>query len=410
VNDQTLDGPFSSAVAEAVPHWVDRLVDTSARNPLLYLRHTKTTTLDLAKADAAAIIGLLAGRAVRLTELFPTLETLGDARGRMKNIRRYACTLREEQGIDALHLAVGGVSWADTGGASTTARKVRAPVVLRSVELGGRSVDDLTIQLGDEPRVNPALEFLLRQQYGIDPALSEEGLGALLDVRNFAELVSNRLRDAAEARLPDLAFEELLVLGLFSYEKLPMVEDLQKAGALLESHEIIAALADPSSPPDELLSTIKDPLPDDPDGRPPHEDFLVLDADSSQVQAIDAVLAGRHLVIKGPPGTGKSQTIANLIASLVGRGRRVLFVAAKSVAIDEVVERLTDAGIEDLVLQLQDDAQMRKRVAGQLAHSLDEARKQPPVRDEGLDKRLADRRGALAKHVCELHERREPWD
>ncbi|MGH8903916.1 MAG: hypothetical protein ACRDYA_20125 [Egibacteraceae bacterium] len=60
------------------------------------------------------------------------------------------------------------MSWTDTGGASIAVRKVRAPVVLRSVELGGKSVDDPTLHLGDETRVNPALVFFLRQQYGID--------------------------------------------------------------------------------------------------------------------------------------------------------------------------------------------------------------------------------------------------
>ena len=77
----------------------------------------------------------------------------------------------------------------------------------------------------------------------------------------------------------------------------------------------------------------------------PEDDFSVLDADSSQRSAIDAVLAGRSLVIHGPPGTGKSQTIANLIATLVARGRKVLFVAEKRAAIDAVLSRLKGVGL-----------------------------------------------------------------
>src|SRR6202020_617319 len=75
------------------------------------------------------------------------------------------------------------------------------------------------------------------------------------------------------------------------------------------------------------------------DSRPddPVADFSVLDADSSQRNAIDSVVAGRSLVIHGPPGTGKSQTIANLIAAMVARGRKVLFVAEKRAAIDGVL-------------------------------------------------------------------------
>ena len=70
----------------------------------------------------------------------------------------------------------------------------------------------------------------------------------------------------------------------------------------------------------------------------------MLDADASQHAAIDAVRAGAHLVIKGPPGTGKSQTIANLIAALAAEGKSALFVAEKRAAIDAVLGRLDRLG------------------------------------------------------------------
>ena len=58
--------------------------------------------------------------------------------------------------------------------------------------------------------------------------------------------------------------------------------------------------------------------------------------------AIAGALALRNGVIHGPPGTGKSQTIANLIVELAAQGRRVLFVAEKRAALDVV---LTDWSI-----------------------------------------------------------------
>ena len=88
-----------------------------------------------------------------------------------------------------------------------------------------------------------------------------------------------------------------------------------------------------------------------------------MDADASQNYAINAVLAGQDLIIKGPPGTGKSQTIANLVSTLVARGKRVLFVAEKRAAIDAVLKRLTDVGLGDLVLDLHGGVSSRRKVA-----------------------------------------------
>jgi len=254
VEDRTLAGFSSPAIVEAVPLWVDKLVDTSARNPLVRLADTKTTTLDLADADPAARTRLLESQAVQLTALFPDPQTVGDARTRVRNIRGRARTLREEQGVEVLYLAQGLLCWTDTGGV-----KVRTPVLLRAAELTGKGNDDPTIQLSDEPQVNPVLLFLLRQQYGIDLEF-EPTPHEPLDLRDVVETV----RVAAGVRLADLESQDRLVLGLFTYHKLPMVQDLQQAGAAL-NHQVIAALAGDESARAALLAARGDPLPNDPD-------------------------------------------------------------------------------------------------------------------------------------------------
>ena len=135
----------------------------------------------------------------------------------------------------------------------------------------------------------------------------------------------------------------------------------------------------------------------------------MLDADSSQRRAIDAVLAGRSLVIHGPPGTGKSQTIANLIATLVARGRKVLFVAEKRAAIDAVLSRLKGVGLGDMVLDIHEGTRDRLRIARDLGDTLD-GRSTPRRRTlSDLHRRLVDRQQRLSQHVTALHEVHQPW-
>ena len=103
---------------------------------------------------------------------------------------------------------------------------------------------------------------------------------------------------------------------------------------------------------------------------PPVDEFLVLDADASQHYAINAVIAGESLIVRGPPGTGKSQTIGNLICSLVARGQTVLFVAEKRAAIDAVLKRLHQYRLGDPVLDLHGGVGSRRAIGQTLAQSL----------------------------------------
>jgi hypothetical protein len=123
--------------------------------------------------------------------------------------------------------------------------------------------------------------------------------------------------------------ESLVILGNFAFQKMAMVKDLQQRGSELAVHDVIAAIAGDGGAKRAMNAEQKDPDPKEFDSIPPENEFLVLDADSSQQRAIAAVLADQNTIIHGPPGTGKSQAITNLIASLAAAGRRILFVAEK---------------------------------------------------------------------------------
>jgi hypothetical protein len=397
-------------VRRAVELWKRQLVDVGGRNTLLYYRDLKQGTLDLGPGSTAnpiAVNELLATRTVRLSRLFTDPEQLPVAAKRARTIRAKAREMYEERGLRTLNLAWGMASWTNTRTTSTPA----SPVLLRTASLAtrGNMAEDFDVSLIDELEVNPTLLHVLQTEFAVE--LHGDDLLDLLDVAEAdtpdpTPLFEHLAKAATD--VPGFTVDPRVVLGNFSYAKLPMVKDLDAALDDLAGHDLIAAIAGDAAARGAILTRHVDVALDQPDRVPLGDEFLVLDADSSQTYAINAAVAGADLVIDGPPGTGKSQTISNLIASLIARGKTVLFVAEKRAALDAVVSRLETAGLGDLVLDLHDGIGNRKKVAEELAHSI-AAVAQLPAADASHHRSHEKRREALVQHVAALHEPREPW-
>ncbi len=381
-------------IATAQAHWVAALTDLGGRNTLLYFKDRRSGTLDLAGADPDAFAQFVSTGSIRLTRLFRDVDLRADAIRRIGVIYRKARELLEERGIRAGYLATGMARWDELF------LLPAAPVFLRGLTITPTRArhDDFDLVLDDEPEVNPVLLHKLATVYG---AATDK----LADLKG--EHLYHALSAAATAaEVPGFAITDRNVIGTFTYAKLPMVRDLQNAEDLLADSDVVAAIAgDPDA--QELLSA------DDEDAAPLLDsldaDYSVLDADSSQRSAIAAVLSGHSLVIHGPPGTGKSQTIANLTAALVARGRKVLFVAEKRAAIDAVLSRLKSVDLGELVLDIHEGTRDRQRIAGDLGESLDLAQRTMRPDDTSLRRRLAERQRRLSDHVTALHEAHPPW-
>ncbi|MEW1954701.1 AAA domain-containing protein [Terrabacter sp. NPDC080008] len=393
--------PRADRVAAAVRTWQRTLVDLGGRNTLLWYRDLPSGTLDLTTAHPGGVSMLLAGRRTRLSDLVREPAAFAEARRRARAIRAKALELREERGIAAGFVAIGMATWS----VPRAARPPAAPVLLRSCVLRptGAAQEDFEIDLGPDVELNPVLREYLRSEQGIE--VDPEALADLATAGNGFDPypVYAALGHACE-RVPEFEISPRLVLGTFSYAKLPMVADLGLQRDTLADHDVVAALAGDES----ALAAVRLRVPDsDPDPDPEHE-YLVLDADSSQQAAIEAVRAGAHLVVKGPPGTGKSQTIVNLIAALAAEGKSTLFVAEKRAAIDAVLSRLDRLGIGDLVLDAYDGPTNRRATAQQFARSLETALDEAPDLDRTTST-LRERRSRLQGHVRALHEVRQPW-
>ncbi len=398
--------PRADRVSAALREWTRHLVDLGGRNTLLWFRNLPTGTLDLTTAHPAGLARFLAGRQTTLSALIREPAALDEALRRARAIAAKSRELREERGIATGYLALGMATWSLGPDAP---RQPAAPILLQPIELRptGAAQRDFILDLPDEIELNPVLVHYLHAEQGVE--LDADALEELASTASaFDPFPVYAALSTACADVPDFAIAPRLVIGTFSYAKLPMVADLSALGGDLADHDVVAALA---GDPDAIWA-VRGEIPDRGGSRDRDlgQEMGVLDADVSQQEAIDAVRDGAHLVIHGPPGTGKSQTIANLIAALAADGKRVLFVAEKRAAIDAVVGRLGRVGLGDLVLDLHDGARARRRIAQQLAAGLDAAgaaARAPGDRD--LIAAVRSTREVLDAHLAAMHDVRMPW-
>jgi hypothetical protein len=156
---------------------------------------------------------------------------------------------------------------------------------------------------------------------------------------------------------PQWRVKSQMMLALLSFSKMLLVRDLdtnnwpkdEDGKSLLTEHAVVRTIFEGSRDPESMLNKVEEyPVDDHPLGDIP----LIYDCDSSQHSALIDAHSGRHLVIEGPPGTGKSQTITNLVASSIAEGKTVLFVSEKLAALQVVKNRLENAGLGDFCLEL----------------------------------------------------------
>ena len=393
--------PRERLVSEAIETWVRELVDLGGQNRLLYYHQLKVGTLDLSDAEANALDRLLRGGRVRVTDLYGETDAQQDALRRCRAIGAKARENDEERGIPTLYLAFGMATWqTDRPGAA----KPNAPVMLQPLALKriGSAAADYELSLDGEPELNPTLRYALSSAYQIN--VDEKDLLDPLPVTaSERQTCADRLSAYCGA-VPDFTIMNSIIVGNFSYAKQPMVHDIEENVKEIEQDTLLAAIAGDPDAAAALRKTQGDvafdnlvPVP------PPNDEFLVLDADASQSWTIAAAVAGANLVIEGPPGTGKSQTIANLIATLVARGKSVLFVAEKRAAIDAVVHRLNDNNLGHLILDLHGGASDRSRIAKGMQGALREAADTLTPNVEDVHRRLNQSRDALDDYRAKLH-------
>ncbi|WP_455812762.1 DUF3320 domain-containing protein [Pseudomonas graminis] len=256
----------------------------------------------------------------------------------------------DEGGANTLFLAVGFLQWKKS---AEDPKSYSAPLILLPIQLDRKSaLSGVTMRLlEEEPRFNLTLLELLHNDFsltinGLDGELPTDESG--IDVDGIWNMVRRAVRD-----MPGFEVTRDVVIGTFSFAKYLMWKDLIDRAPQLMQSPLVKYLIERGQEnavlekSGEIVEVEK--LDDAVDTR---DLFLPLPADSSQIAAVVASAKGRDFVLDGPPGTGKSQTIANMIAHNLALGRRVLFVAEKKAALDVVYRRLEAQGLGEFCLEL----------------------------------------------------------
>lgn len=303
------------------------------------------------------------GIADRHTDTYlQTLYTSAVLHKRLLNTERVARTSLEERGVNILYLALGMVRWYE----SESSYQLReAPLILVPVELErADALQNFTVRYrGDDIESNLAFQTKLKSEHRVGlPDLPDSGE---IDVYAYFKAAAEAIDPLPRWRIDHTGVD----LGLFGFAKTRMYKDLDPAvwpeGGAPQDHPILRALLHEGFPEGGVRVSVPDNLDELVE---PEQIHHILEADSSQTQAIREALAGHNLVVQGPPGTGKSQTIGNLVAELLGAGKRVLFVAEKMAALEVVKRRLDNVGLGHACLELHSQKARKRAVLQELDH------------------------------------------
>lgn len=384
-------------IDQKVEIWKNKLLDLGKRNRLINYRETRRSTLSIKTPE---IYDLWESFVENNNPIkFPyyrepqeeidveydinndfltssdvvTNQNVKELQRTLRNLRNKAKMVIEEQGINTLYLAFGFLKWSE---ANHSTEQMVSPLLLVPVRLTVESISaPFVLQMtDDEIVVNPALKYKMENDFGLIFPEFDEDQG----LQNYLNAVQKSIKNNNWEIAPEVG------LSLFSFLKINMYSDLDKNKENIVSNPIVRTIAGDAS----AIQHIPEELNDyDFDKKlKPVDVFQVVDADSSQQEAILYAKKGISFVLQGPPGTGKSQTITNIIAECLADGKKVLFVSEKMAALDVVHKRLTSAGLDDFCLVLHSHKANKKSVLEQLRKALSLARNKAQLSDEAYMK------------------------
>lgn len=361
--------------------WKRKLLDLTMRNVMLNMRVSKTI-IPLNKHEPERIVELL--RENHLAEIIG--KDKEERHEILKTLYRDSRNAINENGTNTLFVSLGTLRWYEPE--STEVRV--APLLFIPLEIVRRKAMTYEVRMLDEdPMLNVTLLEMLHRDFGAsfpeltpmpmeqrEPELDDETMiqNGIIDTANdfpdwrrifnvIAEHVSainEHQPDDRQWQMPMQSF-----IGIFSFTKFLMWHDISVHEQEVRSHELLGNL----NKSIQLINTTEIANASDIEKSSPLDLMLPVDYDSSQLVAVAEADGGRSFVLHGPPGTGKSQTITNIIANALFKGRRVLFVSEKKAALDVVQSRLEAIGIAPFCLELHSNKAQKRNFFAQIHNS-----------------------------------------
>lgn len=318
----------------------------------------------------------------------------------MKKLQRQAKLSLEENGANTLYLALGFLRWYEN---DKSVKPRYSPIALVPVDIV-RKIQNKSYSIRareEDMQINITLLEMLRQDFGIDIT----GLNPVPeDEKGYnIPLIFSTVRHGIMSR-KNWDVEELAFLGQFSFSRFIMWNDIKSRSSDLATNKVVASLMSGKAEwKFEDISLCASELDAD---VLPSDMAIPASADSSQLAAIYEAAKGESFVLHGPPGTGKSQTITNMIANALYNGKSVLFVAEKMAALSVVQKRLEKIGLAPFCLELHSNKAQKKSVLSQLERTLETGRIKAPEEYKAESERLYALRKMLNETVSELHKKR----
>lgn len=433
----TSQDPVNPTGRARIEHWKAKLLDLTLRNKLLNFKPTKQT-IPIYYPEPGRLEDLLAeGKAFKFNSLpallgpadprsadlmfqrtqtvtkeeiartaFERSELLAniehdDLDGRLTEIFRSARTSVEEGGANTLFLTIGMLKWIES---KDSEQPLLAPIIMFPVSIERTGIANYRLKRHDDDTVvNPTLLQKLEHDFGIriphvtgclDLPTDDSGINVDAILALFRQ---------ATIDLKGFEIRTDVHLGLFSFTKFLMWRDLANRTEHLLANRLVRHLVDRESESYRDLGEMSDERSLD-SLRKPADLYVPVDADSSQLAAVHAAVEGRDFVLEGPPGTGKSQTITNIISDMLARGKTVLFVSEKMAALQVVHERLKTLGLGPFLLELHSSKASKAEVLQQFAQALGAGVQRTVSEWEVEAGRLARLREQLNGYVNELHQ------